>query len=179
MDQATLLWIAAVLLTLMGFAGMVLPTIPGPPLLFLGLVAAAWAEGFRYIGFWMLAVLGLMTVLAYGVDFAATAFGAKRFGASPRAAAGAALGTLVGLFFGLAGILLGPFLGRGDRRAVGAPAPEGRGPRRHRRDDRARHRRGGEDRPRLRHGGPVHHRPLPVRRQLTSRDRSIPRQVTL
>jgi uncharacterized protein YqgC (DUF456 family) len=111
MDQATLLWIAAVLLTLMGFAGMVLPTIPGPPLLFLGLVAAAWAEGFRYIGFWMLAVLGLMTVLAYGVDFAATAFGAKRFGASPRAAAGAAIGTLVGLFFGLAGILLGPFLG--------------------------------------------------------------------
>jgi uncharacterized protein YqgC (DUF456 family) len=111
MDQATLLWIAAVLLTLMGFAGMVLPAVPGPPLLFLGLVAAAWAEGFQYIGFWMLAVLALMTVLAYGVDFAATAFGARRFGASPRAAAGAAIGTLIGLFFGLAGILLGPFLG--------------------------------------------------------------------
>ena len=111
MDQATLLWIAAVLLTLIGFAGMVLPAIPGPPLVFLGLVCAAWAEGFHYIGFWMLAVLALMTVLAYGVDFAAAAFGAKRFGASPRATAGAAIGTLVGLFFGLAGILLGPFLG--------------------------------------------------------------------
>jgi uncharacterized protein YqgC (DUF456 family) len=111
MDQATLLWIAAVLLTLIGFAGLLLPAIPGPPLVFLGLLCAAWAEKFQYIGFWMLAVLALMTVLAYGVDFAATAFGARRFGASPRAATGAAIGTLVGLFFGLAGILLGPFLG--------------------------------------------------------------------
>lgn len=111
MDQATLLWIAGLLLLIAGFAGLLLPAIPGPPLLFLGLVAMAWAEDFQYVGFWMLAVLALMTVLAYFIDFAATAFGAKRFGASSRAAIGAAIGTLVGIFFGLAGILLGPFLG--------------------------------------------------------------------
>lgn len=111
MDQATLLWIAGLLLLIIGFAGLLLPAIPGPPLLFLGLVSLAWAEDFRYVGFWMLAVLGLMTVLAYFIDFAATAFGAKKFGASSRAAIGAAIGTLVGLFFGLAGILLGPFVG--------------------------------------------------------------------
>jgi uncharacterized protein YqgC (DUF456 family) len=111
MDQATLLWIAGLLLVIAGFAGLLLPAIPGPPLLFLGLVAMAWAEDFQYVGFWMLAVLALMTVLAYFIDFAATAFGAKRFGASSRAAAGAAIGTLVGLFFGIPGILLGPFVG--------------------------------------------------------------------
>jgi len=111
MDATVLLWIAAAALVLTGLAGLLLPAIPGPPLLYLGLVAAAWAEDFRYVGFWMLAVLALMTLLAYGVDFAATAFGARRFGASPRAAVGAAAGTLVGLFFGLAGILLGPFVG--------------------------------------------------------------------
>ena len=111
MDQATLLWVAGVLLFILGIAGLLLPAIPGPPLLFLGLVSFAWAEDFQYVGFWMLVVLGLMTVLAYFIDFAATAFGAKRFGASSRAAAGAAIGTLVGLFFGVPGILLGPFLG--------------------------------------------------------------------
>ena len=111
MEASTLLWIAAVVLVLAGFAGLVLPAVPGPPLVFAGLVAAAWAEHFRYVGIWTLAVLALLTALAYFVDFAATAFGARRFGASPRAAVGAAIGTLVGLFFGLPGILLGPFLG--------------------------------------------------------------------
>ena len=111
MDPATLLWIAGLLLVIAGFAGLLLPVIPGPPLLFLGLVALAWAEDFQYVGVWTLAVLGLMTVLAYFIDFAATAFGAKRFGASSRAAIGAAIGTLVGLFFGIPGILLGPFVG--------------------------------------------------------------------
>jgi len=111
MDQPTLLWIAGLLLLITGFAGLLLPAIPGPPLLFLGLIAMAWAEDFQYVGIWTLLVLALMTVLAYFIDFAATAFGAKRFGASSRAAVGAALGTLVGLFFGIPGILLGPFLG--------------------------------------------------------------------
>jgi len=111
MEASVLLWVAAVVLVIVGLAGLVLPAIPGPPVLLLGLVAAAWAENFVHVGIWMLSVLALMTLLAYGVDFAATAFGARRFGASPRAAAGAAIGTLVGLFFGLAGILLGPFLG--------------------------------------------------------------------
>lgn len=111
MEPSTLLWILAAILVLAGFAGLLLPALPGPPLIFLGLAAAAWAEDFQYVGFWMLAVLAVLTLVAYFVDFAATAFGAKRFGATPRAAVGAAVGTLVGLFFGLPGIILGPFAG--------------------------------------------------------------------
>jgi uncharacterized protein YqgC (DUF456 family) len=111
LEPSALLWILAAVLVLAGLAGLLLPALPGPPLIFLGLLAAAWAEDFRYVGFWMLAVLAVLTLVAYFVDFAATAFGAKRFGATPRAATGAALGTLVGLFFGLPGIVLGPFLG--------------------------------------------------------------------
>jgi hypothetical protein len=100
-----------VILVALGLAGIILPALPGPPLLLAGLVLAAWAEDFQYVGFWSLAVLALMTLLAYGVDFAATAFGARRFGATPRAMIGAALGTFAGLFFGIIGILLGPFIG--------------------------------------------------------------------
>ncbi len=132
MGEAILIWLVAAALVTLGIAGLLLPAIPGAPLLFLGLVVAAWAEDFVHVGFGTLAVLALMTLLAWGVDFAAAAFGARRFGATPRAAAGAALGTLVGLFFGLPGILLGPFLGAviGEvlgRRTLGAAGRAGFG----------------------------------------------------
>ncbi len=101
----------ALILIFAGLAGLVLPALPGAPLLFLGLVAAAWAEEFVYVGWTTLTVLGGLALLAYAVDFAAGAFGAKRFGASGRAVTGAALGTLLGLFFGLPGVVFGPFVG--------------------------------------------------------------------
>jgi len=91
--------------------GLLLPVLPGPPLVFAGLLIAAWAEDFAYVGTGTLTLLAVLALLTYAVDFAATALGAKRFGASKRAVLGAAVGALVGLFFGLPGILLGPFIG--------------------------------------------------------------------
>jgi uncharacterized protein YqgC (DUF456 family) len=105
------LWVAAALLVAAGLAGLVLPALPGAPLLFLGLVAAAWAEQFAYVGWGTLAVLAVLCLLAYLVDFAAGAFGAKHFGASGRSVIGAGIGTILGLFFGLFGVILGPFVG--------------------------------------------------------------------
>jgi uncharacterized protein YqgC (DUF456 family) len=55
--------------------------------------------------------LGILTVASYFVDVATMALGMKRLGASKRAMAGAAIGTIAGLFFGLPGLLLGPFVG--------------------------------------------------------------------
>jgi uncharacterized protein YqgC (DUF456 family) len=106
-----LLWVLAALLVALGVAGLLLPALPGAPLILLGLVAAAWAEDFAYVGWGWLALLAAIAALTYAVDFAATALGAKKFGASPRAVFGALLGGLVGLFFGPLGILLGPFAG--------------------------------------------------------------------
>jgi uncharacterized protein YqgC (DUF456 family) len=45
------------------------------------------------------------------VDFVTTVLGAKKFGATWRGAVGAVLGGVVGLFFSLPGLILGPFLG--------------------------------------------------------------------
>jgi uncharacterized protein len=45
------------------------------------------------------------------VDILAGALGARKFGASKRAMIGAGIGALAGLFFGIAGIVAGPFVG--------------------------------------------------------------------
>jgi uncharacterized protein YqgC (DUF456 family) len=106
-----LAWVLAALLVALGVAGLVLPGLPGAPLIFLGLVAAAWTDGFATVGWGWLALLAVMAALTYAVDFAATALGAKKFGASPRAVLGAVLGGVVGLFLGPIGLVLGPFAG--------------------------------------------------------------------
>lgn len=106
-----LLWLLAAVLVAVGFAGLIMPAVPGIPLVFAGLVLLAWAENFAYVGWITLTLLGVLTLLSVGVDFLAAALGAKKFGASPRAVSGAALGAVAGLFFGLPGIVLGPFVG--------------------------------------------------------------------
>lgn len=112
MDAATiLLWAAAAILIAAGLAGLVLPVLPGAPLLFAGVLLAAWAEDFAYLGWGTLIAVGVLAALAIAADFVAGAFGAKRYGASGRAVLGATIGAVVGLFFGIVGVLLGPFIG--------------------------------------------------------------------
>lgn len=111
MDQSLILWIIGAILTATGLSGLLLPVLPGAPLLFLGLLFGAWAEGFTYIGVWTLLVLAVMAALTYVVEFAASVLGVKKYGGSKRAMVSAALGGIVGLFLGVPGILLGPFVG--------------------------------------------------------------------
>ena len=112
------LWVVAVVFVIVGILGLVLPALPGAPLVFAGLFAAAAADDFEYLGAWALLALATMAGLTYAVDFVAGALGAKRFGASRRAVIGAAVGALVGavgvvvgLVAGLPGLVLGPFVG--------------------------------------------------------------------
>ena len=122
------LWFLAFVLTVAGFAGLVLPLLPGAVLLFAGLFAAAWAENFAYVGWGTLILLGLLAMSTYLLDFAATALGTDQFGGSKRAIAGASIGAVVGLFFGILGILLGPFVGAviGELTAQRDPLAAGR-----------------------------------------------------
>jgi uncharacterized protein YqgC (DUF456 family) len=109
--MTVLLWILGVLLIVVGIVGIVLPALPGTVLIFGGLLLAAWADHFTRVGPWALVVIGAIGVASYFVDFVAAALGAKTLGASSRAMIGAALGTVAGLFFGLPGIVVGPFVG--------------------------------------------------------------------
>jgi uncharacterized protein YqgC (DUF456 family) len=109
--MSIVLWALGVVLVVVGLVGIVMPALPGHLLIFVGLVLGAWADGFSRVGFWTLGVIGAVALASYGIDFAAVALGTRRLGATPRAMTGAAVGTLLGLFFGLPGVIIGPFLG--------------------------------------------------------------------
>ena len=111
MDNALALWLLATVLVVTGLIGLVLPAIPGAPLIFFGLLLAAWTEDFVYAGLWTIVVIAVLALLSYGVDLWATMFGAKKFGASKYAVIGAVLGSIVGIFLGFPGIVFGPFIG--------------------------------------------------------------------
>ncbi len=111
MDWTILWWLLAGLLVIAGLAGTVIPALPGVPLVFAGLFVGAWIGHFETISWITVSVLALLAVIAWAVDFLAGAFGARYLGASSRAFWGATFGAIAGLFFGLPGILLGPFIG--------------------------------------------------------------------
>lgn len=111
MEPTTLYYVIAVLLVVAGIAGTILPALPGLPLVFAGMLLAAWAGDFQQVGVPMLVVLGVLTAFSLVVDFWATALGAKRVGASRLAIIGAMVGTFGGLFLGPLGLLMGPFAG--------------------------------------------------------------------
>jgi uncharacterized protein YqgC (DUF456 family) len=109
--MAWLLYALGALALLLGVAGVVLPVLPGSLLLLGGALLVAWAEGFTRVGWPTLTVVGLLAAAIWAVDWVAAALGARVAGASRWAVLGAALGLLVGLFLGPAGLILGPAVG--------------------------------------------------------------------
>lgn len=105
------LWVIAVLLIAVGMAGVVLPALPGVVFVFLGILLAAWIEGFTRIGGVTLAVLGVLAVLAFVIDYVASTLAAKRAGATRLGLLGAAIGTVLGIFTGFVGLLFMPLVG--------------------------------------------------------------------
>lgn len=106
-----LLWVLAVAFILAGFVGLVAPALPGPPMVYVGVILIAAAHGFERISLTTLLILGLLTLVIVLIDFAASAVGAKRFGGTKWGAIGAVVGLVVGLFFALPGIIFGPLVG--------------------------------------------------------------------
>jgi len=110
-DFAVLWYVIAGVLIVIGLAGTVLPILPGVPIMYAGMFLAAWAGHFARVGAATLILLAVLAAISIALDFIAGALGAKRVGASPRAQWGAFLGAVVGIFFGIPSLILGPFIG--------------------------------------------------------------------
>jgi uncharacterized protein len=109
--EVYLLWGLAIVLVMVGLAGTILPMLPGVPFVFGGMLIAAWIDNFQRIGWVTLTVLAVLTALAIAIDFIASALGAKYVGASRQALWGAAIGSIIAIFFGLVAIFVFPFVG--------------------------------------------------------------------
>ena len=104
-------WTLSVLLIIAGLAGTVLPALPGAAFVLAGIVLAAWIDGFTRVGTGVVAIVTVLAVLAWLLDYAAGLLGARKAGASRQALVGAAVGTVVGLFAGFIGVLFMPLAG--------------------------------------------------------------------
>ena len=107
----TLWWFLVVAMIGVGLAGTVLPALPGTALILAGIVLGAWIDGFTRVGTLTLALVTVLAVLSWVLEYVAGLLGARRAGASRWALIGATLGTVVGLLMGLVGVLFMPLVG--------------------------------------------------------------------
>jgi uncharacterized protein YqgC (DUF456 family) len=101
----------ALLVMLIGLFGSVVPGLPGVPLVLAAAVGHWLIFGPHSVSGAVLFGMTAATAVALLLDYAASMLGARRFGATWRGVTGAAVGGVVGLFFNLPGIILGPFVG--------------------------------------------------------------------
>ena len=100
-------WSAALVLMAVGLIGTVLPVFPGTTIILAAAILHRIMLGpTKSLGWWSIALLVLLTIASYAIDFAGSWLGARRFGTL-----GAVVGAVVGIFFGLPGLLVGPVVG--------------------------------------------------------------------
>jgi hypothetical protein len=104
-------WTLTTVLMIVGLAGAVLPFVPGPLIIFIASVLHTLLRPESGVGWWCVGLLFVLMLIAYALDFASGAAGAKWFGGSRWGMAGVIVGGFVGLFFGLPGLIIGPLVG--------------------------------------------------------------------
>jgi len=109
----TLIWSSVALLIVVGFLGTFLPVLPGTTLILAGSLLFYFSMGRESSGLaWQgLVFIGLLYALSIALDWVSGALGAKWFGSSKWGIIGAILGGIVGLFFGIPGLIVGPIAG--------------------------------------------------------------------
>lgn len=99
----------------LGLIGAVVPLIPGPPLIWIGALLWAWADGFQRVGWVTLLILAVIAIPALLSDLLVTSLTGRKAGLSWRSIGGAIAGGLIGgialSWIPAVGTLLGAILG--------------------------------------------------------------------
>jgi hypothetical protein len=107
--STTLPHILLILCLVGGLVGSLIPGVPGASLIFIAaLIHGGWTQ-WDPLGLYTQITLGALAVSSFGVQFAVTAMGAKKYGASKWGILGATLGIFAGLFIPIP--VLGPLIG--------------------------------------------------------------------
>jgi uncharacterized protein len=105
-------WFFTIVLFAVGLIGTVLPVIPGTTIILAAAIIHRMMLGAeKSIGWRSIAILLLLTLATYALDFLSGYFGAKYFGATKWGMFGAVIGALVGMVFGIIGLFVGPVIG--------------------------------------------------------------------
>lgn len=105
-----LLFVVALAIMIVGLAGVILPVLPGIPLIFAAAALYGIVTGFSGIGLNMILFLAGLTVFGLIVDYLANYFSVREMGGGRAGAVGAVIGLMVGVWLGLAWIVILPFV---------------------------------------------------------------------
>src|SRR2546429_6743894 len=104
-------WLFAIVLMALGLIGTVIPIVPGTTIILTAAVVHRLVLGSdRSLGWSALIAMLTLTLVTYAIDAAAGYMGAKCFGATKWGLIGGVAGALIGLFFGLFGLFVGPVI---------------------------------------------------------------------
>lgn len=105
-----ILFIAALIIMLVGLAGVILPILPGIPLIFAAAAIYGILTGFEQISFQLLMIFAGLTIIGLVADYFANYFSVKKMGGGTAGAIGAVIGLLIGIFVHWLAIIILPFL---------------------------------------------------------------------
>jgi len=105
-----LLFVVVLIVMIIGLAGVILPVLPGIPLIFGATVLYGILTRFEQINLQLILIFAGMTVIGLVIDYLANYFSVRKMGGGRAGAIGAVIGLMVGIWFGLIWIIILPFL---------------------------------------------------------------------
>jgi uncharacterized protein YqgC (DUF456 family) len=104
------LFVIVLAVMIVGLAGVILPVLPGIPLIFAAAAVYGIFTGFREITLSIILVFAGLTITGLVVDYLANYFSVRKMGGGRAGAIGAVIGLMVGIFVGLVWIIVLPFV---------------------------------------------------------------------
>jgi uncharacterized protein YqgC (DUF456 family) len=104
------LFVVALLVMIIGLAGVILPVLPGIPLIFGAAVLYGILTRFQNIDISLIFIFAGLTIFGLIVDYLANYFSVKKMGGTRAGALGAVIGLMIGIFVGLIWIIVLPFV---------------------------------------------------------------------
>ena len=95
---------------LIGIIGCIIPGLPGTPVAYLGLLIAQATDRVDFTWQFLL-IWAAVTLVVQVLDYVVPAWGTKRYGGTRYGVWGSTIGVFAGLFFGAAGVIIGPLVG--------------------------------------------------------------------
>jgi uncharacterized protein YqgC (DUF456 family) len=103
------LFLVALLLSIIGIIGSIIPGLPGHPLNYLALWLVQWAV--QPFSMSTLILFGVLTIVVFILDYYIPILTAKKYGATKQGIAGSIIGMFVGMFFTPIGMIIGTLAG--------------------------------------------------------------------